>query len=45
VDPFQTTFFSENVVGPGIEAGTSGSVARNSDHVVNYIIKIFIIPT
>jgi hypothetical protein len=22
----------ENLVGPGIEPGTSGSVARNSDH-------------
>jgi hypothetical protein len=25
--PFQTLYFSENVVGPGIEPGTSGSVA------------------
>jgi hypothetical protein len=24
--------FSENLVVPGIEPGTSGSVARNSDH-------------
>jgi hypothetical protein len=30
--PFQTPYFSENLVGPGIEPGTSGSVARNSDH-------------
>jgi hypothetical protein len=30
--PFQTHYFSENLVVPGIEPGTSGSVARNSDH-------------
>jgi hypothetical protein len=30
--PFQTHHFSENLVAPGIESGTSGSVARNSDH-------------
>jgi hypothetical protein len=30
--PFQTHFFSENLVAPRIEPGTSGSVARNSDH-------------
>jgi hypothetical protein len=30
--PFQTHYFSENLVAPGIELGTSGSVARNSDH-------------
>jgi hypothetical protein len=29
--PFQTHYFSGNVVEPGIEPGTSGSVARNSD--------------
>jgi hypothetical protein len=29
---FQTHYFSENLVAPGIEPGTSGSVARNSDH-------------
>jgi hypothetical protein len=28
--PFQTHYFSENLVTPGIE--TSGYVARNSDH-------------
>jgi hypothetical protein len=27
---FQTHYFSENLVAPGIEPGTSGSVARNS---------------
>jgi hypothetical protein len=30
--PFQTHYFSENLVAVGIEPGTSGSVARNSDH-------------
>jgi hypothetical protein len=31
-DPFQTHYFSENLVAPGMEPGTPGSVARNSDH-------------
>jgi hypothetical protein len=30
--PFQTHYFSENLVALGIEPGTSGSVARNYDH-------------
>jgi hypothetical protein len=30
--PFQTHYFSDNLVSPGIVTGTSGSVARNSDH-------------
>jgi hypothetical protein len=30
--PFQTHYFSENLVAPRIEPGTSGSVVRNSDH-------------
>jgi hypothetical protein len=30
--PFQTRCFSENVEAAGIEPGTSGCVARNSDH-------------
>jgi hypothetical protein len=30
--PFQTPYFSENLVGPRIEPETSGSVARNSEH-------------
>jgi hypothetical protein len=30
--PFQTHYFSENVVLPGIEPRTSGSLARNSGH-------------
>jgi hypothetical protein len=29
--PFHTPYFSENLVGPGIEPGTTVSVARNSD--------------
>jgi hypothetical protein len=29
---FQTLYFSANLVAPGIEPYTSGSVARNSDH-------------
>jgi hypothetical protein len=32
VDPVQTHYFSENLVVQGIELGTTGSVARNSDH-------------
>jgi hypothetical protein len=30
--PFQTHYYSENLVAPGIEPGTSGSVARKADH-------------
>jgi hypothetical protein len=30
--PFQIHYFTENLVAQGIEPGTSGSVARNSDH-------------
>jgi hypothetical protein len=30
--PFQTHYFSDNLVEPGTEPGTSESVARNSDH-------------
>jgi hypothetical protein len=30
--PFQTHYFSENLVMPGIEPGTLGTVVRNSDH-------------
>jgi hypothetical protein len=29
--PFQTHYFSENLVAPGIEPGSSGSVDRNPD--------------
>jgi hypothetical protein len=31
-NPFQTYYFSENLIAPGIDPETSGSVARNSDH-------------
>jgi hypothetical protein len=30
--PFQIHYVSENLILPGNELGTSGSVARNSDH-------------
>jgi hypothetical protein len=30
-NPFQTRCLSENMEAPGIEPGTSGSAARNSD--------------
>jgi hypothetical protein len=30
--PFQTHYFSKNLVAPGIESGTSGSATRNADH-------------
>jgi hypothetical protein len=30
--PFQNHYFSENLVAPGIEPGTSGSVTRDCDH-------------
>jgi hypothetical protein len=30
--PFQTHYFSENLVLPGIEHGTTGTVARNTYH-------------
>jgi hypothetical protein len=30
--PFQTNYFSENLLARGIEPEISGSVARNSDH-------------
>jgi hypothetical protein len=29
---FQTHYFSKNLVAPGIKPGTSGFIARNSDH-------------
>ena len=38
--PFQTHFYSENLVAPGIEPGTSVSVARNSEELTvctNYV--------
>jgi hypothetical protein len=39
---FQTNYFSENLVAPGIEPGTSGSVARNSDHQTTDSVSITI---
>jgi hypothetical protein len=39
--PFQTHYFKENVVAPGIEPGTSGSVARNSDHQTTEAVDAF----
>jgi hypothetical protein len=35
VDPVPDPYFSENVVGLGIEAGTSVSVARSSDYLTS----------
>jgi hypothetical protein len=32
VDPVSDAFLLKNLVAPGIEHGTSGSVARYSDH-------------
>jgi hypothetical protein len=32
VEQFQTHYFSESLVAPGIEPGTSGSVARSFGH-------------
>jgi hypothetical protein len=37
---FQTHYFSENLVAPGIEPGTFGSVARTSDLMKCLILKI-----
>jgi hypothetical protein len=34
--PFQTPYFSENLVVLGIERGTSGSIARNSEITLSY---------
>jgi hypothetical protein len=35
----QTPYFSEKLVGPGNEPGTSGFVARNSDHWTTEAVK------
>jgi hypothetical protein len=37
--PFQTHYFSENLVAPGRKPGTSGSVARNPIPQRRYIVK------
>jgi hypothetical protein len=42
VDPFQTHYFSENVVAQGI-AGTSGSVTRNPDHYTTEVYLYILI--
>jgi hypothetical protein len=34
--------FSENVVGPGMKPGTSGSVVRKSDHYTTEAVVIVI---
>jgi hypothetical protein len=36
--PFQTHYFSENLVALGIEPETSGSVAKNSDHHTTEVV-------
>jgi hypothetical protein len=41
--PFQTHYFSENLVTPGIESGTSGNVARNSHRQTTEAVITFII--
>jgi hypothetical protein len=40
--PFQTHYFSENVVAPGIELRASGSVARNSDHLTTKVVHNYL---
>jgi hypothetical protein len=35
--PFQTRSFSENLEAPGIEPGTFGFAARNSDHMTTEV--------
>jgi hypothetical protein len=37
--PFQTRYFTENMVAPGIESGTSGYVATNVDHWTREAVK------
>jgi hypothetical protein len=39
VDPFQTHYFSENLIAPGIEPGSQGYVARNSDHLTREAVR------
>jgi hypothetical protein len=41
--PFQTHYLSENLVAPGIEPGTSGYVARNSENYATKAVLIIII--
>jgi hypothetical protein len=42
VDPIPDLLLPENLVAPRIEAGTSGSVARNSDHWTTEAVVIYI---
>jgi hypothetical protein len=37
--PFQAHCNSENVVAPGIEPGTSGLAATNSDHLITEAVE------
>jgi hypothetical protein len=39
--PFRTHYLSENLIAPGMEPGTSGSVAKNSDHRGGIFNKIY----
>jgi hypothetical protein len=39
----QTTYFSENLVRPGIEPGTYGSVARNTGHLTTEAVKVLLL--
>jgi hypothetical protein len=36
---FQTHCYSENLAAPGIEPGTSGSAARDSDHYITEAVN------
>jgi hypothetical protein len=36
--PFQTHCYSENLIAPGIELGTSGSATRKSDHWTTEVV-------
>jgi hypothetical protein len=40
---FQTHYYSDNLVAPGIESGTSESVVRNSDHYTTEAVIIITI--
>jgi hypothetical protein len=39
VDPVPVPYLSENLVGPGIEPGTFGSVARNLIEILRALLK------
>jgi hypothetical protein len=42
VDPVPDPLFLRNLVAPGIEPGTSGSVAKNSDHYTTEAVENFL---